>query len=101
MTTPTDTQLKQCLAKMLPEVIGDRRGAMRWLDGDQRRVLDTELLHLCWLVERSLHDDSYPTYIRSLHNTVWNDSDGKNTRWESATWKKRTIALAKVLGIEI
>jgi hypothetical protein len=112
MTTYTDTQLKQALAKMLPENVymtqdsidllwsnaveypkeirnspNDRRGAY---------VLDTELLHLCWLVEETLMstlkqeaDYIYLIDVSDIGNPI------------HATWQQRTIALCKVKGIEI
>ena len=38
----TDDQLKQLLAKMLPETVKQARGALRWNHDDEPRVLDTE-----------------------------------------------------------
>jgi hypothetical protein len=58
----------------------DRRGAY---------VLDTELLHLCWLVEEEVKGLNYDVYETLLHRDI------------SATWQQRVIALAKVKGVEI
>lgn len=106
MTTiiPTDAQLKQALAKMLPEKV---KMALDWGDVDSlqwiesgykhatsRRVLDTELLHLCWLMEETLSPSQAQAYYQMLPaNSVGNQAH--------ATWQQRVIALAKVKGIEI
>ena len=54
-------------------------------------VLDTELLHLCWLVEEAM---PYSREWVDYTNILANDAI-------SATWQNRIIALAKVKGIEI
>ena len=76
----TDTQLKQALAKMLPEHIlcntanfrsdpYHREGLFWRIRYDKnnlfQEVLDTELLHLCWLVEETLGelDQQYYTTL--------------------------------------
>ena len=90
----TDTQLKQALAKMLPECIYEN-GELYIFDADfaglggHRKVLDTELLHLCWLVEKTL----------SLHERFKCDEILENLIW--VTWQQRVKALAKVKGINI
>jgi len=95
----TDTQLKQALVKMLPTVLIQHRN-IYW-KGDcvaDRIVLDTELLHLCWLVEETLIDRNKKLdYIEILMDEVC------KTLWERyhATWQNRVIALAKVKGVEI
>ena len=95
----TDTELKQALAKMLPDV-GDRRGALRWLHGEQRRVLDTELLHLCWLVEETLTAEQSLDY----GNQIISLSAGHETHdfyygVAHATWQQRVEALMKIKGM--
>lgn len=105
----TDEQLKKCLAKMLSN--GERVLA---------HSLDTELLHLCWLVEGSLSDDcgeyenetseryAYSKELMTLCGT-WNHGgwdwgqvcNADIFKAANATWQQRTIALAKVKGIEI
>ena len=91
--TYTDEQLKQALAKMLPDQISFRQfkddnaefGYLYWKDKNQHpiqsEVRDTELLHLCWLVEKELPPSSECDYFD--------------------TWQQRVVALAKVKGIEI
>lgn len=95
----TDTQLKQALAKMLPSVILFHPGWKTNLAcnaSNMRDVLDTELLHLCWLVEESLTLTQRGNHFYSNMHEEWTD-------WNAchATWQQRTIALAKVKGIEI
>jgi len=116
LAKPTNDQLKQALAKMLPERIAYEVSQEEFIDGlywnkgedDGPKVLDTELLHICWMVEETLHHDDWRSYSDML-TTFIQDSvvDLYNQRVESryrsvnATWKQRTIALAKVKGIEI
>lgn len=100
-----DTQLKQALAKMLPDAliwdvessqhntVRDEGWGLCWDSGNP--VLDTELLHLCWLVEKELDWDSWHAYKRELDKLA-----GEREKI-SAIWQQRTILLAKVKGIEI
>ena len=108
--TYTDAQLKQCLAKMLPERLAIRDSYINesnvrvttykpnlvWSSGIYcSEVKDTELLHICWLVEESLDEFVYGnSYQSALCDVAF-------TRSRSATWQQRTIALAKVKGVEI
>ncbi len=108
-STPTDTQLKQALAKMLPERIKWTVSppqypdwcCLVWLNSTPtREVLDTELLHLCWMVEKTLQNDEKAQYINVIY------SDEENHLWTihpdcHASWQQRVIALAKVKGIKI
>lgn len=101
MNNYTDTQLKQALAKMLPEQLS-------WQEIDEDEiprdelcwghkayhwpVLDTELLHLCWLVERGLNE-LWPVYYAQFV-----EFEGVTI---NATWQQRVIALVKVKGLEL
>jgi hypothetical protein len=97
----TDTQLKHALAKMLPETVhceyymvtSPQFIALCWKRQGHPPVLDTELLHLCWLLEETLNDD-YTYYAVELDCIF-------NLKSLSATWQQRVIALCKVKGIEI
>jgi hypothetical protein len=90
----TDKQLKQSLADMLPQSIYNC-GELYIYDADfagldgYRHVLDTELLHLCWLVEENLENKLNLNY----YNLIVLDPH--------ATWQRRVVALAEVKGIEI
>jgi len=59
-------------------------------------VLDTELLHLCWLVEETLNEINSANYAEFLRPITANYK-----LLYHATWQQRVIALAKVKGIEI
>lgn len=99
----TDNELKQLLAKMLPEQIcwfdewglhytpieAQKRTEM-WLDGLLIEVKDTELLHICWLIEMQL-DELWHVYATELACSV----NGST----SASWQQRTTALAHVKGL--
>ena len=118
-TQHTDIQLKQALAKMLPETVREDYGTegddfhLEWkVNRIGMRVLDTELLHLCWLVEETISsvDEVFKKreYIFELMNQcgVSPDMGGKwsfiqDFALTHATWQQRTIALAKVKGVEI
>lgn len=100
--TYTNTQLKQALAKMLPDVIQHEAG-LTWYRHDGGEVLDTELLHLCWLVEETLTNneaDMYGLYINGIMNEAITQKFQSVCDWH-ATWQQRVIALAKVKGVEI
>lgn len=119
-----DEQLKQALAQMLPEKIAYEDVWLFWKRWPEkalgqhasRKVLDTELLHLCWLVEETLDkigDESEPPEILGIDiewnqytERLWNQFDGTpedGSLWAivHATWQQRTIALAQVKGVEI
>ena len=102
----TDDQLKQALAKMLQEQIVFREfihiwgeyGLLYWKNKNQyeHEVLDTELLHLCWMVEETLTASEVTIYSDALEYA--------ETRWWSpfnASWQQRVESLAKVKGINI
>jgi hypothetical protein len=95
----TDDQLKQLLAKMLPETVKQARGALRWNHDDEPRVLDTELLHIVSLVEAGLTEDERPVYLSFL--TKKDQRTLTQTWWPAchATWQQRTRALAEVKGV--
>jgi hypothetical protein len=115
---PTEQQLKQALAKMLPEKITHTLKAdpnnLFWIpaknaDRHWKLVLDTELLHLCLLVEETLNPAADKEMESNTPN-VWRDyvtrldADCYKNGGHScvhATWQQRTTALAKVLGVEI
>ncbi len=115
----TDAQLKQALAKMLPEKIILSATGSLWhrnledSDGAQLPVLDTELLHLCWLVEDSLSLLDRSKYAwESLcsfvaHTLNFEDGIVPTISWRQLfhlmhrTWQQRIVSLAKVKGVEI
>ena len=105
--TYTDIQLKQTLAKMLPGYASamistdDETVTYHVYTSDGKEVLDTELLHLCWLVEETITTAQVVSYYSELCNLL---GDGNGLpQWTKvhATWQQRTIALAKVKGIKI
>ena len=101
--TYIDIQLKQALAKMLPDTFNIDDEFMYW-DGTHTLVLDTELLHLCWLVEETIDGTTAMNYVRELANQY--DTDPHGNYWKMwitthATWQQRVIALVKVKGVEI
>ncbi len=89
----TDDELKQLLAKMLPEQIRQIGSAIVWLDTDCEEVNDSELLHVCWLIEQTITDGDYNViYLTAL-------CDYAHIRSRSASWQQRTMALAQVKGL--
>jgi len=121
---PTEQQLKQALAKMLPDKIyfdanylvdnlaGIYSPSIIWKADCKYKeylVLDTELLHLCLLVEETLNPAADKEMEYNTPN-VWRDyvtrldADCYKNGGHScvhATWQQRIIALAKTLGVEI
>ena len=101
----TDTQLKQALAKMLPEKVEiDPSGeSLFWKEEVSYEVLDTELLHLCWLVEETLTPEQLSAVVCEIHSM--HIGTGSYFTFDSAlyhaTWQQRTIALCKVKGVGI
>ena len=93
----TDTQLKQALAKMLPEHIRyNYLNELVWHCKAQAPcVLDTELLHLCWMVEQELNINDLADYEQNLNNQF-----GYMKSYH-ASWQQRVVVLAKVKGVEI
>ena len=82
MNTYTNEQLSLALAKMLPDTF----------NVDEDIVFETEWLHVCWLIEQTfVLTDKYIDYLSYL--------PGENP--VSASWQTRTIALAKMKGVEI
>ena len=101
-TQYTDTQLKQALAKMLPDKLMRRFGNWRWLGVYRITVPDTELLHLCWLVEESLTNDQWFAYhLTLIMLTKPSATCVADSFTCHSSWQQRTIALAKVKGVEI
>jgi len=99
----TDNQLKVALAKMLPDklqLVPYGRGDNLILCWDTGRpVFQTELMHLCWLVEEELKEKEQSDYIHKLYQM-------QLAKWKihfdcHATWKQRVKALSKVKEIEI
>jgi hypothetical protein len=99
-----EEHLKLALFKMLPEKIDLTLGYGCWciIDPDKtkrigRNVLETELLHVCWLVEQTLPLDQVEKYLATLTRVC-----GTATVCLcllSASWKQRAEALCKVKGI--
>ena len=121
MNTPTDIQLKQALATMLPELLAvcTNSGADDlYLElifkypceyrntGQSPKVLDTELLHLCWLIEETLSSEGAgdePVEVCGTQVMEYLGVLAADTEFQSvhATWQQRALALSKVLGVEI
>ena len=95
----TDNQLKQALAKMLPEEVYIQGDYLLWntIKGITtiRQVLDTEMLYLCQLVENTLDTEHAGMY---LHHVTGSDSFPCFIRYP---WQNRVAALCKVKGIKI
>ena len=102
----TDNQLKQALAKMLPDAVYyggemDQDDDLRWrLSFTVERVQDTGLLHLCWMVEEVLTKRECQDYTQGMEWEETPNTPPYDYVWH-ATWQQRVIALAKVKGVEI
>lgn len=121
MITPTDTQLKRCLAKMLSNIVMFEEyeyppshpdnptvatySELLWF-GTQTEVKDTELLHVCWMVEETLTEKEDVWFLQKLSQQRYRDGESGTIgtlidRSVHASWQQRTIALAKVKNVEI
>jgi hypothetical protein len=110
--TPTDQQLKQALAKLADEYVSPIRNTVSeeteyWWKGHGRAgpVKDTELLHLCWLVEATL-TKQWHNYVVALAKVIARAESNEKVSVPTnvlinSSWQQRTIALCKVKGIEI
>ena len=94
-----EQDLKLALVKILPEKIYTAKGLSGSLncywrkDGElQSEIIDTELLHVCWLVEETIvGTDLWGRYLVEMETTPWNEL-------VHATWQQRAAALIKVKG---
>ena len=95
----TDTQLKIALAKMLPEdLMWTNYDDLKWIKNGNRfntygSVRDTELLHVCWLIEQTIDLKDKWRWLGLI--------DGDYAEKSHATWQQRATALAKVKGVEV
>ena len=97
----TDTQLKQALAQMLPDKLRNNfaRDNIVWTD-TWKDVLDSELLHLCWLVEETLLGSELQAYYDALKDSERGTPSEASLWIHHAIWQQRVDALCKVKGIE-
>ena len=96
----TNTELKQLLAKMLPELIKTENGVLMWHNKHTERfVLDTELLHLCREVRKNFTREEVVMYLNTLRELI----GGKVSDYDiaDAEWNLQLARLAEVKGIEI
>lgn len=99
----SDDQLKQLLAKMLPEkvrwtgyILCDNGGSEDEMSYG-RQILDAELLHLCSLVEAGLPEKQSQRYISSLAGC----EPPFTAKCAFAKWQQRTTALAEAKGVTL
>lgn len=112
--TPTDTQLKTALAKLLDYEFDN--GEIWSPDDSFVWYKNTELPYLCWLVEAALDEDGQEKYSYELSQIIPQNfncgpagfltDDGdimvhREFDLLHASWQQRVIALAKVKGVEI
>lgn len=117
-TPKTDQELKLALAKMLPEKISCEQvslGGVKWFVfvwGDYSPILETEWLHVCWLLEHGLrykgNQFQWLDYTKELFSLTWartprsDDCICDSTAWDviCQSWQCRALALCRVKGIE-
>jgi hypothetical protein len=118
MNIMNDNDLKSLLAKMLPEQLtyfphGALRsvGVLRWWPSrngggiNGAEVLDTELLHLCSLVEAGLTEEERETVVTRIVEQMPKFpkcnpfNEARFTTF--ATWQQRVTALAAVKGVAL
>ena len=92
-----DEQLQLALAKMLPDKITIGCDVFYWISKTDTcfcRVIDTEWLHVCWLVEQLLNVRERCLFTEELGGVL------NQTQFSLAnkTWQQRAEALCKVKG---
>jgi|SRR6185503_16552791 len=110
----TDQELKILLAAMLPEKVYVHDNQVFWNQGQPYDeevclpVIETEWLHLCWLVEQTLSQQEHDTFRAWLCVTIGqkkviHGEDNPNKiaahnerKYISASWQQRGLALCKV-----
>ncbi len=111
-TNYIDTELKLLLAKMLPEELyiheyntnGTKEGIVcdiEWKKGELEDCIveDTELLHVCWLVEEDMVKNESHLYAWQVNELLATEILSPMERIYHASWQQRTLALAKVKGL--
>jgi hypothetical protein len=100
----TDQELRLALAKMLPEKIRVAESFF-WIDGvlDNWTVRDTEWLHVCHLIEKSMGPTTRNEFSHELECVMDSQPrDYKDMPWRahlvSTTWQQRAEALIKTKG---
>jgi len=94
-----DKELKEALAKMLPEKTvqtlpyGREDNLILCWDFNKQPILNNELLDLCNQVELTLSWSEYSIFRKGLMNQLM--------RIESASWQQRVKSLAITKGIKI
>ena len=106
-----DSELKQLLAKMLPLPLTYYHATAALYHWDDKRavlrpVLDSELLHLCGLIEAGLDVFESGNYINALGRRCADEYYGSEQTVGAvnpifATWQQRTGELAKIKGITL
>ncbi len=99
-----DNELKQLLAKLLPDqlkwMVVNSIGFLMWNSGVP--VKDTELPYICGLIEQTLERKRYSDVLKSviMDDPCW-DLGAVEARYETAraSWQQRTMALAQVKGL--
>lgn len=105
-------QIRCALAKMLPELLvfssytpygGDgsyKCQELIWLHKGQRAgpVIESELLHVCWIIERTLSNADRATYHKRLEQLIGGVLADALCH---AEWWQRAIALAQIKGVTI
>lgn len=107
--TPDEQKLKLALAKMLPDKIqwvtheNNKLDYAKWRNaGAIADIKETEWLHVCHLIEKSLNESPYLIFEQKLEKLVRDVFESEHHRdftTTSATWQLRATALCKVKGI--
>lgn len=106
----SDQRLKRALVKILPSCLLVVAGDIYWRLGDDgpaaRKVIDTEWLHVCWLVEQNLSEEEHSNFRKALRWPIESKQPALTKYGEfkrlyySASWQQRAAALCKIKGIK-
>lgn len=90
----TDLDLQLALAKMLPEQIRiSKRHGLVWIK-ENAKVEETEMLHICWLIEQGLNSRERCILTDTLGGTI-NQSPFSLLH---KSWQQRAAALIAMKG---
>lgn len=106
MNAQTDQELQLGLAKLLPDRICGNSVLDEWElqhdDGAWLPIMETEWLHVCWLVEMAMSTDEYMQFEDYFGEVLDDASESSDAfvKTFTGTWQQRAEAILKAKGIK-
>lgn len=106
-----EQKLQLALAKILPEKVDcpsyelieqhlDKRLLYFWKD-TKKWILETEMLHICWLIEQGMTVLEQDALCVALCELVIKQTSWCNFLAIHASWQQRAKAICKVKGVDV